>query len=71
MENRAPHPAGEAAAAVPFTAFCAAATQVNATAQTASGYRVMGLPGTAPGGYKRFSYGRKLARERTKRGYLG
>ena len=46
-------------------------TQPNATAKTASGYRVMGLPGTAPGGYKGFSYNRKLARERTKRGYLG
>ena len=30
----------------------------------------MGLPGAAPGGYRNFSYGRKLARERTKRGYL-
>ena len=61
----------EAAAAVPFTAFCAAATQPNATARTASGYRVMGLPGTAPGGYRNFSYRRRLARERTKRGSLG
>ena len=61
----------EAAAAVPFTAFCAAATQPNATAKTASGYRVMGLPGTAPGGYNGFSYGRKLSRERTKKGSLG
>jgi hypothetical protein len=61
----------EAAAAVPFTAFCAAATQPGATAATASGYRVMGLPGTAPGGYRNFSYGRRLARERTKRGSLG
>ena len=61
----------EAAAAVPFTAFCAAATQPNATSATASGYRVMGLPGTAPGGYKGFSYGKKLARERTKRGNVG
>ena len=60
----------EAAAAVPFTAYCAAATQVNATSSTASGYRVMGLPGAAPGGYRNFSYRRKLARERTKRGYL-
>jgi hypothetical protein len=32
---------------------------------------VMGLPGTAPGGYKGFSYGRKLARERTRKGSLG
>ena len=61
----------EAAAAVPFTAFCAAATQRNATAKTASGYRVMGHPGTAPHGYRDFSYRRKLARERTQRGYLG
>jgi hypothetical protein len=60
----------EAAAAVPFTAFCAAATQRNATAKTASGYRVMGHPGTAPHGYNDFSYRRKLARERTSRGYL-
>jgi hypothetical protein len=60
----------EAAAAVPFTAFCAAATQRNATAKTASGYRVMGHPGTAPHGYRDSSYRRKLARERTRRGYL-
>ena len=60
----------EAAAAVPFTAFCAAALVPNATADRASGYRVMGLPGTAPGGYRRFSYGRRLSRERTHRGYL-
>jgi len=60
----------EAAAAVPFTAFCAAATQRNATSKTASGYRVMGHPGTAPHGYKDFSYRRKLARERTSKGYL-
>ena len=61
----------EAAAAVPFTAFCAAATQRNATSRTASGYRVMGLPGRS-GGYprRRYSYVRKFARERTKRGYL-
>lgn len=60
----------EAAAAVPFTAFCAAALVRNATWHHASGYRVMGLPGTAPHGYRRFSYGRRLSRERTKRGYL-
>jgi hypothetical protein len=60
----------EAAAAVPFTAFCAAAMVPNATAAKASGYRVMGLPGIAPRGYRDFSYQRKLARERTKRGYL-
>jgi hypothetical protein len=60
----------EAAAAVPFTAFLAAATQKNATIDTASGYQVMGHPGTAPQGYADFSYKRKLARERTQLGYL-
>jgi enediyne biosynthesis protein E8 len=60
----------EAAAAVPFTAFCAAAMIRNATADRASGYRVMGLPGTAPRGYRSFSYRRRLSRERTKHGYL-
>jgi hypothetical protein len=60
----------EAAAAVAFTAFCAAATQVNPTSETASGYRVMGHPGTAPEGYRDFSYGRQLSREATERGYL-
>jgi hypothetical protein len=60
----------EAGAAVPFTAFCAAATQRNATRKTASGLRVMGHPGTAPHGYRNASFGRKLARERTRRGYL-
>jgi hypothetical protein len=60
----------EAAAAVAYAAFCAAATQVNATSETASGYRVMGHPGTAPRGYADFSYGRRLSTERTERGYL-
>jgi hypothetical protein len=60
----------EAAAAVPFTAFCAAALVPEQRAEKASGYRVMGLPGAAPRGYRRFSYRRRLARERTKRGYL-
>jgi hypothetical protein len=61
----------EAAAAVPFTAFCAAALVPEATAAKAAGYRVMGLPGVAPAGYRRgFSYGRRLSRERTKHGYL-
>jgi len=63
-------PVWEAGAAVPFTAFTAAATQRNATRKTASGYRVMGHPGTAPHGYRDFSYRRRLARERTRRGYL-
>ena len=43
----------EAAAAVPFTAFCAAALVPEQTAAKASGYRVMGLPGRAPDGYAR------------------
>ena len=60
----------EAATAVAFTAFCAAATQENATGETASGYRVMGHPGTAPQGYSHFSYGVQLSAERTERGYL-
>ena len=60
----------EAAAAVPFTAFCAAALAPEQRAEKASGYRVMGLPGAEPVGYRRFSYRRKLSRERTRRGYL-
>lgn len=60
----------EAAAAIPFVAFCAAGTQRNATSATASGLRVMGHPGTAPNGYRSFSYRRRLARGRTKRGSL-
>ena len=35
------------------------------TAAKASGYRVMGLPGAAPNGYRASPTGRKLARERT------
>jgi hypothetical protein len=60
----------EAAAAVPFTAFCAAALVPQQTAEKAVGYRVMGLPGVAPNGYRAFSYRRKLSKERTKKGYL-
>jgi hypothetical protein len=60
----------EAAAAVPFTAFLAAAEQSDATIDTSSAYQVMGYPGTAPNGYAEFSYRRKLATERTRRGYL-
>lgn len=60
----------EAAAAVPFTAFCAAAVHEVGTSESASGYRVMGYPGAAPQGYRRYSYGRQLAREFTKKGYL-
>lgn len=60
----------EAAAAVPFTAFCAAANTVDATSADAVGFAVMGHPGTAPRGYADSSYGRRLARERTRSGSL-
>jgi hypothetical protein len=60
----------EAAAAVPFTAFCAAANIPNATAATSVGYAVMGHPGVAPRGYRSFSYKRRLNRGRTKKGNL-
>jgi hypothetical protein len=60
----------EAAAAVPFTAFCAAALIRNATSDEAVGYRVMGLPGVAPVGYRDFSYRRVLSQERTQTGSL-
>jgi hypothetical protein len=60
----------EAAAALPFTAFCAAASVPDATSKTSVGYAVMGHPGTAPRGYRDFSYRRRLNRGRTKRGYL-
>jgi len=60
----------EAAAAIPFTAFCAAANVVEATDRTAAGYAVMGHPGAAPNGYKDFSYRQQLNRGRTKRGSL-
>jgi hypothetical protein len=60
----------EAAAAVPFAAFCAATLIRDATAAEASGYRVMGLPGPAPNGYSGYSYRRPLSRERTRSGSL-
>jgi hypothetical protein len=61
----------EAAAAVPFTAFCAAALSEEQVASKAAGYRVMGLPGATPGySPRRASYGRKLATERTRTGWL-
>jgi len=60
----------EAGAAVPFTAFCAAANVVEATRASSVGYRVMGHPGTAPKGYRDYSYRRRLNRGRTKRGNL-
>jgi hypothetical protein len=63
-------PLWEAAAAVPFAAFCAAIEHPIGTSRNCSGYRAMGYPGAAPNGYTRFSYRRKLSRERTKKGYL-
>jgi hypothetical protein len=60
----------EAAAAVPFAAFCAAVEHPIGTSRNASGYRVMGYPGAAPNGYRGFSYARKLAKERTTKGSL-
>ena len=60
----------EAAIAVAFTSFIAAATQRDATIDTASGYQVMGYPGTAPNGYADYSYRRKLSREVTTNGSL-
>jgi hypothetical protein len=65
----------EAAAAVPFTAFCAAAEHPFGNSANASGYRVMGYPGGGPNDAPvmypySFSYRRKLAKERTKKGYL-
>jgi hypothetical protein len=61
----------EAAAAVPFTAFCGAAEHPIGTSENASGYRVMGYPGAAPNGYQRdYSYARPLSRERTRNGSL-
>jgi hypothetical protein len=60
----------EAASAVPFTAFCAAALVPEATWNDAVGYRVMGLPGTAPHGYSHYSWRRRLSRERTNTGSL-
>jgi hypothetical protein len=60
----------EAAAAVPFTAFCAAALVPDATWHDAVGYRVMGLPGAAPEGYRDYSWRRVLSRELTATGSL-
>src|SRR5437763_7652877 len=65
----------EAAAAVPFTAFCAAALHPFGNNRNASGYKVMGYPGGGPNDNPvmypySFSYRKKLARERTKKGYL-
>ena len=62
----------EAAAAVPFTAFCAAAEHpIGDQRRTRSGYRVMGHPGRGAARLPATShYGRKLASERTEKGYL-
>jgi hypothetical protein len=60
----------EAAIAVAFVAFMAAAAQPNATIDTASGYQVMGYPGTAPNGYREYSYRRRLSSEQTANGNL-
>jgi hypothetical protein len=65
----------EAAAAVPFTAFCAAGEHPFGNSSNASGYRVMGYPGGGPNDAPvmypySFSYRRKLSKERTKKGYL-
>ncbi len=59
----------EATAAVAFAAFCGVAS-VKQDREHAPGYRVMGLPGAAPGGYARASYRRRLSRERTRGGSL-
>jgi hypothetical protein len=60
----------ELTAAIPFIAFCAAPLIRDAMAQQACGYRVMGLPGTAPNGYGDYSYGRALSTELTRAGSL-
>jgi enediyne biosynthesis protein E8 len=60
----------ELAAAIAFIAFCAAPLIRDATANQACGYRVMGLPGVAPNGYREYSYGRQLSVGRTRAGSL-
>jgi hypothetical protein len=65
----------EAATAVPFTAFCAAAVHAYGNDRNAAGYRVMGHPGGGPNDAPvmypySFSYRRALAKARTKKGYL-
>jgi hypothetical protein len=65
----------EAAAAVPFTAFAAAAVHPYGTNKNASGYKAMGFPGGGPNSAPvmypySFSYGKKLARGRTRKGNL-
>jgi TAT (twin-arginine translocation) pathway signal sequence len=60
----------EAAAAIPFVAFCAAAMHREPSSEDAAGYRLMGFPGVAPHGYPDFSYGLALGSERTADGNL-
>ena len=65
----------EAACAVPFTAFCAAAEHPFGTDKNASGYKVMGYPGGGPNDAPVMypysaSYRRALSKSRTKKGYL-
>jgi hypothetical protein len=65
----------EAATAVPFTAFCAAAVHRFGNNRNASGYKVMGYPGGGPNEAPvmypySFGYRRRLAKGRTKKGYL-
>jgi hypothetical protein len=60
----------EAAVAVAFAAFMAAAAQRNATIDTHSGYQVMGYPGTALNGYADYSYRQRLSTEATTNGSL-
>ena len=60
----------EAAIAVAYVSFVMAAAQREPTIDTASGYQVMGVPGTAPNGYADYSYGKKLSRELTTDGNL-
>ena len=58
-------------AAVPFTAFCAAAVNPAQTDDRCAGYRVMGLPGKSRGySDARSTYGRRMSDERTSTGSL-
>jgi len=60
----------EAAIAVAYVSFVMAAAQREPTIDTSSGYKVMGVPGTAPHGYADYSYRRALSTERTANGSL-
>ncbi|MBJ7330440.1 MAG: hypothetical protein JHC95_11130 [Solirubrobacteraceae bacterium] len=59
----------EAAAAVPFAAFAGALAPAQNPARS-GGYRTLGHPGAAPGGYPEPSYRRVLAHELTTTGSL-